>query len=389
MKKLILVLMLLTSASHAQWTQQSGVFNKVNSFSQYSTTYYASTETSSSSGFVYKSTDEGVNWTSIYSGSPTYSFASTSSTSQVCARLNGIYYSPGGPWFQSNINWETRSLITDGVNYYSGTSQGVYKSTNNGQNWTSLGLNSTNVKCLLKTGTNFIAGSTAGIFYSTNNGSSWLTGFSPTINVTSLAYGSDGLWIGTSSQLYLSTNFGVSYATNFPLNCYSIATSGNHTFVGTNSGVQHFYSVIPGVTYNINPRNAGFSNPPPAVNALFVTNSYLLAGTDNAVWRSPYSYVTEIQNANSTVPATYSLSQNYPNPWNPSTTITYAVPLKGFVTLKVYDALGRLVATLVNEVCAPGTYAVEWNASVNTSGVYFYTLQTSNFTDTKRMVLIK
>lgn len=92
---------------------------------------------------------------------------------------------------------------------------------------------------------------------------------------------------------------------------------------------------------------------------------------------------------NSEAPLTFKLSQNYPNPFNPVTKIAYALPKSGLVTLKVYDILGKEVATLVNEVKNVGNYSVDFNASSFTSGVYFYKLETNGFSDVKKMMLIK
>ena len=93
------------------------------------------------------------------------------------------------------------------------------------------------------------------------------------------------------------------------------------------------------------------------------------------------------------LPSIYSLEQNYPNPFNPSTIITFQMPTVGFASLKVYDILGREVATLVNEVKQPGKYTVQWDAGSIANGVYFYrvTVQGSgkNFVDVKKMVLLK
>jgi hypothetical protein len=90
-----------------------------------------------------------------------------------------------------------------------------------------------------------------------------------------------------------------------------------------------------------------------------------------------------------TIPTVYSLSQNYPNPFNPVTKINFAIPKQGLVTLKIYDVLGREVRTLVSEVKTPGNYAVDFNGAELSSGVYFYRLQSADFTDIKRMMLIK
>jgi len=85
----------------------------------------------------------------------------------------------------------------------------------------------------------------------------------------------------------------------------------------------------------------------------------------------------------------YQLSQNYPNPFNPTTKITYQIPDAGFVTIKIYDILGREVATIVNSEKLTGKYDVSFNATNLTSGIYFYKLQAGNFTAIKKLMLLK
>lgn len=88
-------------------------------------------------------------------------------------------------------------------------------------------------------------------------------------------------------------------------------------------------------------------------------------------------------------PRENSLMQNYPNPFNPATTISYSIPTNGFVTLKVYDILGKEVAELVNEAKEAGNYSVTFNASELPSGIYFYTITSRNFKATKKLILLK
>jgi hypothetical protein len=83
------------------------------------------------------------------------------------------------------------------------------------------------------------------------------------------------------------------------------------------------------------------------------------------------------------------LEQNYPNPFNPVTTINYSISGNGFVSLKIYDVLGKEVAVLVNKKKDAGKYTIEFNGSNFASGVYFYKLESGSFIQTKRMVLIK
>jgi hypothetical protein len=85
----------------------------------------------------------------------------------------------------------------------------------------------------------------------------------------------------------------------------------------------------------------------------------------------------------------YTLEQNYPNPFNPSTKIVFQIPEPGNVSLKIYDMLGNEVVSLLNEEKQPGKYEIEFNASHLSSGIYFYTLRSGTFINTKKMILIK
>jgi len=88
-------------------------------------------------------------------------------------------------------------------------------------------------------------------------------------------------------------------------------------------------------------------------------------------------------------PVSFKLHQNYPNPFNPSTTISYSIPEQSLVTLKVYDALGKEVAVLVNRIEQPGQKSVNFNAGNLASGVYYYTISAGDFTEMKKMVVLK
>jgi len=104
--------------------------------------------------------------------------------------------------------------------------------------------------------------------------------------------------------------------------------------------------------------------------------------------------VSDVKNDQVITPANFKLEQNYPNPFNPSTKIKFQIPSAGtssikFTQLKIYDILGNEVATLINKQLQPGNYEVEFNANGLPSGVYFYKLTSGNFTQTKKMVLIR
>ncbi|PIW99122.1 MAG: hypothetical protein COZ80_07030 [Ignavibacteria bacterium CG_4_8_14_3_um_filter_37_9] len=86
---------------------------------------------------------------------------------------------------------------------------------------------------------------------------------------------------------------------------------------------------------------------------------------------------------------TYELYQNYPNPFNPSTEITFQIPNNGNVHLKVYNSIGKEVATLVNEYKESGIYSITFNASLLPDGVYYYTISVNQYSSTKKMILLK
>ncbi len=85
----------------------------------------------------------------------------------------------------------------------------------------------------------------------------------------------------------------------------------------------------------------------------------------------------------------YSLSQNYPNPFNPSTTISYQIPQRGFITLKVYDVLGNEIETLISEEKPAGIYEIEFDGANLPSGIYFYRMRAGSLVESKKMVFLK
>ncbi|MBK8550022.1 MAG: T9SS type A sorting domain-containing protein [Ignavibacteria bacterium] len=136
---------------------------------------------------------------------------------------------------------------------------------------------------------------------------------------------------------------------------------------------------------------SGAWNPSVAVSGTVVHvvwNDYRIG---SEIWykHNPTGNPVGILSINSEVPEKFSLSQNYPNPYNPVTNLEFGISKSGFVSLKVYDVQGREVSTLVNERLAPGTYKVDFNGSNFTSGVYFYRLITGKFIETKKMILTK
>ncbi len=179
-----------------------------------------------------------------------------------------------------------------------------------------------------------------------------------------------GVDVGNTRTISGTTNYypdGCSMTNgSFPLYRY-----GNHTVADTLAGVMRYTA-----TYEV---RSLFSDP----------RYYSGAGGWQPVLAALLGAITGVNQVNNTVPEVYSLSQNYPNPFNPSTNIKFAIPQAGNVKMVVFDVLGREVVTLVNEFRQAGNYVVDFNASALSSGVYFYRIDAGNFTQTKKMLLVK
>jgi hypothetical protein len=129
------------------------------------------------------------------------------------------------------------------------------------------------------------------------------------------------------------------------------------------------------------------ATPIPSVTTDF--DGDLRSATTPDIGADEFNGATSVEEGNGGAPLTFRLEQNYPNPFNPSTRISYQLPAQSHVILKVFDVLGREVAMLVNGVEAPGYKSVQWNAHAVSSGVYYYRLQAGEFTQTKKLILLK
>jgi len=131
------------------------------------------------------------------------------------------------------------------------------------------------------------------------------------------------------------------------------------------------------------------------INYYFFNDQPQLSGTNKLFYRlkqvdfdGTFSYSDVVQ-VTYDVPTAFVINQNFPNPFNPSTRITYFLPKESFVSIKIYDFLGREVKTLVNDFLSTGSYEIVFNASDLTSGTYFYTMIAGNYSSTKKMLLLK
>ncbi|MEO8666254.1 MAG: YCF48-related protein [Ignavibacteria bacterium] len=110
-------------------------------------------------------------------------------------------------------------------------------------------------------------------------------------------------------------------------------------------------------------------------------------GLDGVILK--YTYITNITNENLNIPSSVTLFQNYPNPFNPKTKINYELKIADFVSLKIFDVQGKEIQTLVNENKVAGSYTIDFKAENLPSGIYYYKLETGNFSQTKKLILLK
>jgi photosystem II stability/assembly factor-like uncharacterized protein len=309
-------------------------------------------------GGVFRSTDSGTTWIAASDGlaDTTVLALAFDGTRLFAGTLGGVYYSTdrGAGWISSNSGLGSvfiRCLGVNGTKLFAGTyGGGVFRSTDSGAHWTSAsaGLTNTDVLDFAFLGPNVYAGTYGGMFFSANDGDQWYS-----ISITdSLAKA--GLFSKPSA----------------PKAIYSFAVSDPNLFVGTFGGGV-FLSTDAGDSWT--PVNAGLGNR--NVSILSVQGASLYVGTlSGEVWRCALSDITSVETTSSRVTSAFTLEQNFPNPFNSMTDIRYQISHLGNVRLSVYDLLGRVVAVLVNQRQAPGSYHMRFDGTGLSSGVYFYQL---------------
>lgn len=345
---------------------------------------------------VYLSSNNGTNWFSRNSGlgtnSQIWSLVSSGTKIYAGTYYNGVYISNnnGLNWTKTGLDtlWIT-SLLISGSNLIAGTETGMFYSTNEGVNWISPGLDSIYFFAIAKSGLNLYAGSyNYGLIMSSNNGINWVNS-NLNYPVSSLTGTDNSIFAGTcSGYIYRSTNNGLNWVSVFNANnnsILSLVSSGVNIFASSNNNI--YVSTNNGNTWDL--KNEGLTGTG-YIYSLIISNGYAYAGTyGSSVWRRPLSEVIGIRNPGTKVTDKYLLFQNYPNPFNPSTIIKYQITNNQVVSLIVYNLLGKEIMKLVNEKQLPGMYEVSFDGSMYPSGVYFYVLETQNYKETKKMLMIK
>lgn len=370
------------------------------------------------SGFIIMTSNGGTNW------------AKPEAT--LTQHLNGVFF------IDANTGW-----IAGGAGKNIGT---IYSTTDGGRNWedqtsgTDQNLYSV---WFSNANTGIIVGSEGVVLRTTDGGNLWFTQPSETsayLTKVDFLNSVTGIAIGYSGIILRTTNGGVNWVQqvsgtgqsllgiSFPDKYFNLGWA-----VGSGGTILRYTGAIPNVPYNFHvepsteigkallswqdssDNESGFIiHRRDIVNTNWIIldtveaneTQYLDSGlaadreyswrmySYNVIGRSAYTdtvsiVLSNVQTVNEIIPEKYNLYQNFPNPFNPSTTISFDIPKAETVKLVIYDMLGKEITQLVNGVLQPGKYEINWNAAVLPSGAYFYKLQAGNFTSIKKLVLSK
>jgi photosystem II stability/assembly factor-like uncharacterized protein len=332
-------------------------------------------------GTIHRSNNSGVSYTTI---TPTGS-------------TGGLFYNPYemAPGDHNTIVfaradvWKTTSAQTCTTS--TGWTQ-IATTSIIGGSVSAIGISATNTNKI------YIGTSNGKIIITTDNGANWSSqpGF-PYVTDFAVDNTNDDICFATfggtsATRVMLTTNGGVNWTNvstglpNISINSVVLRTAAPRMlFVGSDFGV--FQSTNDGASW------VSFNSALPSV-AIYDLKykqpaGIILAATHGrGCWTFNLGEMLGVDPA-AIVPDKYELMQNYPNPFNPSTKISFAIPKEGNVKLIVYDINGKETVLLVNGRMNAGTHQITWNASGISSGVYFYKIETSDFTDVKKMILVK
>jgi len=362
-------------------------------------------------GLILRTTDGGATWSDVSTGVYQYSYYGAKAKGNfawIVGDLGWMYRSTdGGATWQAQPPTSANTLFSvdfeDSQNGWAvGDAGTILHTTDSGLHWTSQS-SGTNAVLYGVTFTSltqgWVVGAAGTLLHTTTGGASWspvLTGVNvPLFNIEFPAPAL-GFIAGMNGTMLRSTDSGLHWAKQ------SIPTTRNLWVVKGRSSAALWctadsglvlFSTDAGVTWNDAYSNTSFD-----MFGLDVTgnNTVIIVGDNGSIVRNSMAPLTAVQQ-NPLLPRSFSMSQNYPNPFNPTTVISFSLPFRSFVTLTVFDLLGKKVAAIISEELPAGNYSRPWNAERYASGVYFYRLharQTSGgqagpFFDTKKLVLLR
>ena len=355
-----------------------------------------------SNGKLLKSTDGGSQWKKIDSTSNYTGMKFIDGNTGICISDNFfVHTTNSGQSFiahtYSGYSFKSAFMPSQNTWYvfgYNGAFEDIIlKTTDAGLNWVSINRPEKHTDYIYFV--NETTGFSLGWFYiskTTNSGTNWIhTSLSPGADLIYFYNSSTG-WRVNDENIYKTTDNGTNWQLQFSKPNYqhfsitftnaltgwvtSQTINGGRLLKTTNGGINWFNDIS---YYTPSIYDVSFINE----------NTGWVVGNGSLILKTTTGGTIGIQQISTTVPDKFYLEQNYPNPFNPATVISFQLPAAGFVKLKIFDLLGREVANLVNENLSAGSYKYDFNASALTSGIYFYKLETQNFSETRKMVLVK
>jgi len=381
----ILLFLLTTTSIYSQWQQTALNSGSIRALAGDVENIFAARST------LYRSTDGGISWFPAGLSSTIQDVYFDGQLIFAATQNAGLYRSSnlGVNWVQYNMGADgVRSVTSTGNFVFAGQQNyGMMKSENAGVNWIFVPGFQGSFPALASIGSTVFAG-THGIHRSTNFGVNWQQTLTRANLVHAIAFNNNMVYAGFDNEgIHISSDNGLTWVQSSlnSVDVISLAVNGINVFAGTiDDGV--YYSGNSGLSWTqINEGLTGLD-----VESLLINGNYIFAGTyDHGLFKRSLSEVLNINNLSSQIPESYTLLQNYPNPFNPVTNINFSIPKSGTVKLIVYEASGRETATLFNGKLSAGTYNYDFDASLLASGIYFYKLESNDFVQTKKMVLVK
>ncbi|MBS1515073.1 MAG: T9SS type A sorting domain-containing protein [Bacteroidetes bacterium] len=367
-------------------------------------------------GLVRTTTNGGANWmlTNIGVNSNLHKVCFVNSSIGTIVGEGGLLLNTsngGAVWnvitlgTNANLNEVTFVKVggeTSNIGFITASNGDMYKSTNGGVNWSLLntGVNQILIEVnFVDLNTGYAVGYNGTVIKTTNGGNSWSvknTGFN-NINYYGVSFIDEntGIICGGSSSFtngyILKTTDGgetwIAKLANFSTSAIHIPVYHNAmtiSVVGNNGVIMRSYDA--GNNWTIQSNQSGDFLY--YVNFADINNG-IAVGKNGCIVRTNSGGLVSVTQSSQAVPESFALYQNYPNPFNPSTKINFDIKNSTFASLKIFDMAGKEVQTLITQNLLPGSYEITFNAGGINSGVYFYTLKTNEFTETKKMILVK
>lgn len=331
-------------------------------------------------GSFYKTIDGGNNWSIIYFNPSRSLFGNYI---EMFNQYEGI--AMGDSMFPANIPLFLR--VQDGVNWVETTQQSVGGGAANG--WLSLDFVNSNIGYYSPRG----GPAPIKLFKTTNGGINWIeTNFDVYANVLKF-YNEDYGLLATAPNIYMTKDGGTNW-NKFSIGAPKLYYCQDLEFVPNNPSkvwMSNYYGLLFSSDSGKTWKEQNIPNITSAFDIEFSNEKigWLLCTNGNLFYTSNCGgFITDIDIEKDLL-IDFNLEQNYPNPFNPVTKIKFSIPKQNFVTLKVYDILGKEIETLVSSMCNTGNYSIDFDGFKYSNGIYFYTIIAGEYTETKKMILLK